>query len=159
MSKHRHEHLTGEKPGSHRDQMILMVLFLGIWIVDSFILRLTTFLWSWTFSWVFIGVGAVVLVAAVYFMNASHKDLFDTQIEGLAMKGVFGRVRHPMYLGTHLFYLGLAIVTFSLASIVMWMIIFVFYNILANYEERKLEERFGEQFLEYKSRVRKWIPV
>ncbi len=159
MSGHRHEHLTGEMPGSHRNQMILMVVFFAVWIADSFLLRFTTFLWSWTLSWLFIGVGAIIIIVAVYFMNGSHKDLFDTQVEGLATTGVFSRVRHPMYLGTHLLYLGLAVVTFSLASIVMWMIIFVFYNILANYEERKLEERFGNQFLEYKKTVRKWIPT
>jgi protein-S-isoprenylcysteine O-methyltransferase Ste14 len=159
MSKHRHEHLTGEKPGSHRNQMIMMFAFFIVWIVDSFLLRITTFLWSLTFFWVYIVIGAVVIVVAAYFMDASHKDLFDTQVEGLATTGVFGRVRHPMYLGTHLVYLGLAIATFSLASIVMWVIIFAFYITLANYEERKLEERFGDEYLEYKKNVRKWIPV
>jgi protein-S-isoprenylcysteine O-methyltransferase Ste14 len=159
MSKHRHEHLTGEKPGSHRNQMIMMFTFFIVWIVDSFLLRITTFLWSLTFFWVYIVIGAVVIVVAAYFMDASHKDLFDTQVEGLATTGVFGSVRHPMYLGTHLVYLGLAIATFSLASIVMWVIILAFYNTLANYEEKKLEERFGEEYLEYKKNVRKWIPV
>ena len=159
MSGYRHEHLTGEKPGSHRNQMTMMVAFLIVWIVDSFILRITTFLWSLTFFWVYIVIGAVVIVVAAYFMNVSHKDLFDAHVEGLATTGVFGRVRHPMYLGTHLFYLGLAIASLSLASIVMWVIIFAFYNTLANYEERKLEERFGDEYLEYKKNVRKWIPV
>jgi protein-S-isoprenylcysteine O-methyltransferase Ste14 len=139
--------------------MIMMFTFFIVWIVDSFLLRITTFLWSLTFFWVYIVIGAVVIVVAAYFMDASHKDLFDTQVEGLATTGVFGRVRHPMYLGTHLVYLGLAIATFSLASIVMWVIIFAFYITLANYEEKKLEERFGDEYLEYKKNVRKWIPV
>ena len=159
MSEHRHEHLTGEKPGSHRNQMIMLVVFLIVWITDSFILRITTFLWSLTYIWVFAGVGAVIILVAAYFMNASHKDLFDTLEEGLATSGVFGRVRHPMYLGTHLFYLGLAVVTFSLASIFMWVIAFAFYNTLADYEEMKLEERFGDEFLKYKKSVRKWVPL
>jgi protein-S-isoprenylcysteine O-methyltransferase Ste14 len=159
MSEYSHEHLTGEMPGSHRNQMILMLVFFIVWIVDSFLLRITTLLWSFTYLWLLLGVGGGVIVIAAYFMNASHKDLFDVHVEGLATIGVFGRVRHPMYLGTHLFYLGLAIATFSLASIVMWVIIFAFYNTLANYEERKLEERFGDEYLEYKNNVRKWIPV
>jgi len=159
MTGHKHEHLTGEKPGSHRNQTIMMVVFFIVWIVDSFLLRATTFLWSFSYFWVFLGIGAVVIIVAAYFMNASHKDLFDTKVEGLATKGVFSRVRHPMYLGTHLVYLGLAITTFSLVSLGMWMIIFAFYNTLANFEEMKLEERFGDGFLEYKRTVRKWIPV
>ena len=158
MSKHRHAHLAGEKPGNHRNQMIMLVVFLIVWIADSFILRITTFLWSLTYFWVYAGAGALIIAIAVYFMNASHKHLFDTHEEGLATSGVFGRVRHPMYLGTHLFYLGLAVVTFSLASIVVWMVAFVFYNDLANYEEMKLEEKFSEEFLQYKKNVRKWLP-
>jgi protein-S-isoprenylcysteine O-methyltransferase Ste14 len=159
MSKHKHAHLTGEKPYSHRNQMIMMVVFLIVWAIDSFLLRITTFLWSWTYFWVFAGVGAIIIVVSVYFMNASHKDLFDTEEEGLATSGVFGRVRHPMYLGTHLFYLGLAVITFSLASIVVWVVAFAFYNDLANYEEMRLEERFGEEFHQYQKNVRKWIPL
>jgi protein-S-isoprenylcysteine O-methyltransferase Ste14 len=159
MSKHKHAHLTGEKPDSHRNQMIMMVVFLIVWAIDSFLLRITTFLWSWTYFWVFAGVGAIIIVVSVYFMNASHKDLFDTEEEGLATSGVFGRVRHPMYLGTHLFYLGLAVITFSLASIVVWVVAFAFYNDLANYEEMRLEERFGEEFHQYQKNVRKWIPL
>jgi protein-S-isoprenylcysteine O-methyltransferase Ste14 len=159
MSEHRHEHLTGEMPGSHTYQRALLVVFLVAWVADSFLLRLTTFLVDGIPIWLPIIPAFVVFVAAVYFMNASHKDLFDTKETGLATGGVFARVRHPMYLGTHLFYLALAIGTLSLASIVVWIFTFAFYNILANYEEKKLEERFGEEFLEYKQKVRKWLPL
>lgn len=159
MSEYIHENLTGEKPGGHRNQMILMVIFFIVWIIDSFALRLTTFLWSFTYFWIFIGFGGILIILAIYFINASHKDLFDAKVDELATTGVFARVRHPMYLGSHLFYLGLAISTFSLAAIVVWVIAFAFYDSLANYEESKLEERFGEEFLEYRNRVRKWIPT
>ena len=159
MSEHKHAHLAGEKPGSHRTQTIVMVVFFFVWIADSFILRFTTFLWSFTYFWVFAGVGAIVLILAAYFMNESHKYLFDTHTEGLMTSGVFSRVRHPMYLGTHLVYLGLAIITFSLAALVVWMIAFAFYDTLANYEEMKLEERFGEEFHQYQKTVRKWVPL
>ncbi|MFX1264868.1 MAG: methyltransferase family protein [Promethearchaeota archaeon] len=159
MSEHRHGHLAGEMPSSHTYQMALLVIFLVVWGVDSFLLRFTTFLVNGIPIWFPIIPAAVVFAAAVYFMNASHKDLFDTHEAGLATGGVFARVRHPMYLGTHLFYLALAIGTLSLASIVMWIITFAFYNVLANYEERLLEERFGEEFLEYKKKVRKWLPL
>ena len=159
MSKHGHDHLAGEKPGSHTNQMILMIVFFVVWIVDSFLLRWTTFLFEFSFIWLYIIPAALILVISVYLMNASHKDLFDTKVEGISSVGVYGRVRHPMYLGTHLVYLGLAVATFSLAAIVVWIIAFAYYNSLANFEENLLEERFGEEYLEYKKSVRKWLPV
>ncbi|MFW9944000.1 MAG: methyltransferase family protein [Candidatus Sifarchaeia archaeon] len=145
--------------GSHTYQMALLVVFLVVWAADSFLLRLTTFFVDGIPIWLPIILAFVVFVAAIYFMNASQKDLFDTKEAGLATGGVFARVRHPMYLGTPLCYLALSVGTLSLASIVLWIIIFAFYNVLANYQEKKLEERFGEEFLEYRKKVRKWLPL
>jgi protein-S-isoprenylcysteine O-methyltransferase Ste14 len=159
MNNHKHEHLAGERPGSHTNQMILMIVFLGVWIIDSFFLRLTTFLFNWSYVWLNVVIGMVVLGCSIYFMNASHKDLFDTEEQGLATKGVFARVRNPMYLGTVLFYLGLIVLTVSLAALIVWLVTCVYYNMLANYEEMRLQEKFGEEFVEYKKSVRKWIPV
>jgi protein-S-isoprenylcysteine O-methyltransferase Ste14 len=159
MNEHKHEHLAGERPGSHTNQTILMVVFFVVWIIDSFLLRYTTFLFG-TFSiWLNIIPAIVILALAVYFMDASHKDLFDTQTEGLATGGVFGRVRNPMYLGTVLFYFGLTLATLSLVTVGVLFIICIYYNMLANYEEDKLFEKFGEAFLEYKKTVRKWVPL
>ena len=158
MNEHKHAHLAGEKPGSHRNQMILMVVFFLVWIIDSFLLRYTTFLFE-TFMWLSIVPAVIILAAAIYFMDRSHKDLFDNETEGLATNGVYGRVRNPMYLGTVLFYFGLAVATFSLASLIVCCITFPYYNMLADYEENKLYEKFGEEFLQYKSHVRKWLPV
>ena len=136
-----------------------MIVFFVVWIVDSFLLRWTTFLFEFSFIWLYIIPAALILVISVYLMNASHKDLFDTKVEGVSSVGVYGRVRHPMYLGTHLVYLGLAVATFSLAALVVWIITFAYYNSLANFEENLLEARFGEEYLKYKKSVRKWLPV
>jgi protein-S-isoprenylcysteine O-methyltransferase Ste14 len=158
MSKHGHEHLTGEMPGSHNIQIILMLIFFGVWITDSFLLRVTTFLSGPITNWFSVTSAIAVLVVALYLMRASHKDLFDAEIEHISTSGIYGRVRHPMYLGTLFFYLGLAISTLSLASVLVWLSIAIIYNRLADYEERLLEERFGEEFLEYERRVGKWVP-
>ena len=103
-------------------------------------------------------VGSAVLLLSLYLMNASHHQIFDTKVQGVATGGVYGRVKHPMYLGTLLVYLGLAVMTLSLASILVWMVAAAYYNALANYEENLLEERFGGEYLEYRKSVRKWLP-
>ncbi|TFG09156.1 isoprenylcysteine carboxylmethyltransferase family protein [Candidatus Thorarchaeota archaeon] len=157
MSKH--DHLTGEMPRSHDLQIALMILFFAVWIVDSFVVRVTTFLFSIVPIWSNIPVGIALLLLAVHLMRASHKDLFDNHETGIAKGGVYGRLRHPMYLGTHLFYLALATMTLSLASFVVWIVAALAYNVLANYEEGLLEEQYGDEFLQYKSKVRKWIPL
>jgi protein-S-isoprenylcysteine O-methyltransferase Ste14 len=159
MHDHSHENLAGEKPGSHQNQTILMVIFFVAWILDSFLLRFTTFLSGPVPIWIHLVVAAAVLVVAIYFMRGSHKDLFDTPQEGIARNGVYAHVRNPMYLSTILVYLGLAIATLSLLSLALCIFIFIIYNDLANYEEKKLEEKFGDDFIEYRRTVRKWLPT
>jgi protein-S-isoprenylcysteine O-methyltransferase Ste14 len=55
-------------------------------------------------------------------------------------------------------YLGLAVSTASLASLVLFVGIFVFHDYIASYEEKLLVARFGEHYKEYMKRTGKWIP-
>lgn len=72
--------------------------------------------------------------------------------------GIFAHVRHPMYLGIVLTYLGHIVGTLSLLTFVPWFLILILYVRMANYEEEQLEKKFGEEYLSYKKRVPKWIP-
>jgi protein-S-isoprenylcysteine O-methyltransferase Ste14 len=58
-----------------------------------------------------------------------------------------------------MFYLGLAVSTASLFSIVLVVLIFIFYNFIASYEEKLLEGRFHEEYRNYKKRTGKWVPL
>jgi protein-S-isoprenylcysteine O-methyltransferase Ste14 len=71
--------------------------------------------------------------------------------------GIYGHIRHPLYLGTLLLYLPFALWTFSLISLVPWLVALVAYNKMANYEEQLLAKRYGKEYVDYKRRVRKWI--
>jgi protein-S-isoprenylcysteine O-methyltransferase Ste14 len=72
--------------------------------------------------------------------------------------GAFYYVRHPIYLAALLAYIGTTLSSMSLFSFGLLIPIFVFYNYIANYEEKLLEARFGYAYLEYKRRTGKWLP-
>jgi protein-S-isoprenylcysteine O-methyltransferase Ste14 len=72
--------------------------------------------------------------------------------------GAFGHVRHPLYLGSVLFYFSLAVSTASLAALALTLVIFAFYDHIATYEESWLEGRYGEAYRAYRSRTGKWGP-
>jgi protein-S-isoprenylcysteine O-methyltransferase Ste14 len=57
-----------------------------------------------------------------------------------------------------MFYLGLTVSTASLFSLVLVVLIFVFYNFIASYEEKLLEDRFHEEYRNYKIKTGKWVP-
>ena len=72
--------------------------------------------------------------------------------------GPFRFSRNPMYIGIILILLGIAcsVGTFPmfLAPVTFLLIID---RIFIPYEERKMEDLFGQTYLEYKHRVRRWL--
>jgi protein-S-isoprenylcysteine O-methyltransferase Ste14 len=67
-------------------------------------------------------------------------------------------VRHPIYTGAILFYLGASLITMSIASTAFLMIIITFYISISRYEERILVEAFGKDYLEYKKKTGMLFP-
>jgi len=63
-----------------------------------------------------------------------------------------------LYLASILTYFGLMVSTLSLLSLALFVGIFVFYNFIANYEEKLLEAKFGEEYKKYKRITGKWMP-
>lgn len=88
--------------------------------------------------------------------NISVKPLEKTT--ALITDGVFRVSRHPMYLGMVLILLGVAIL---LGTLTPFVVVFAFAFLMdiafIRFEEKKLEETFGEAYLEYKKKVRRWV--
>jgi protein-S-isoprenylcysteine O-methyltransferase Ste14 len=97
---------------------------------------------------------------AGYLAQQGMKIVFGEERAAPAVieKGVFGLVRHPIYLGCILFYAGLVMFTFSLSAAVICIAIMAFYHYIAKYEERILLTRFGKKYVEYTESVPMWIP-
>ena len=76
----------------------------------------------------------------------------------LVVDGPFRFTRNPMYLGMAALYVGLA---FLLG--IMWALLFLPFVLVAidrliiAREEPYLERKFGQDYVEYKKRVRRWI--
>jgi protein-S-isoprenylcysteine O-methyltransferase Ste14 len=158
MPRDREELLAEMMPHNRIYQNVLLVTFISIWILDSFVLHFSTFFLFIIPIWYHLIPALVIFFMGLYLINVSYKNFLDTEETGLVTAGIFSHIRHPMYLGYVLSYLALAIGTFSFASIIIWVAIFIVYNAMANYEDVKLEEKFGDVFLEYKNAVPKWLP-
>lgn len=77
----------------------------------------------------------------------------------LVTDGLYAFVRHPQYLGFLLLTLGMLIQWVTLPTALMWPILTVLYYRLAREEEKEMEERFGKEYLEYKHKVPRFIPI
>jgi protein-S-isoprenylcysteine O-methyltransferase Ste14 len=152
--------LVGEHRYGDCGQIILFVAFSLVWVGDSFIFRYTNFLSNHIPLIIRVPVGIIVLSIAIYFAWAGHECLFGNHRNSprILRDGAFGRVRHPLYLGSILFYMGLALTTLSVAALVLWIFIFGFYHFIARFEERLLMDEFGEAYKDYMDSVPMWLP-
>jgi protein-S-isoprenylcysteine O-methyltransferase Ste14 len=150
---------NGEHPLGDAGQLILFGLFLVLWILDSFILHLSTVLANIIPLALRLIILGVALITAVYLFKSGHVVVNHDQ-RGLEVvsSGAFRYVRHPLYLGSILIYLGLTVSTASLFCLALLVLIFLFYNYIAGYEEKLLETKFGETYIAYEKKTGKWVP-
>ena len=150
---------NGEHPFGDSGQLVLLVLFLLIWVVDSFLLKISIFLSDYISLSIRLVILGLLLVAAVYLIRSGHVVVSHGQRpSGVVSTGAFRYVRHPLYLGSIMFYIGLSVSTASLFSLGLVAVIFLFYNYLASYEEKLMENRFSDEYGNYKKRTGKWVP-
>ncbi len=71
---------------------------------------------------------------------------------------VFAMIRHPMYFGSILAYLGFVILSFSMIALIVFVIVVIFYFYLCHYEEQILVEKIGDKYRNYMKKIPMLIP-
>lgn len=82
----------------------------------------------------------------------------DTPPDRIVAEGPYRFVRNPMYLGHLIFMAGLSVSFHSWAAAVLLLVHIPWFHARVLKDEAHLEERFGAPYLEYKARVKRWIP-
>lgn len=150
----------GEHPYGDLGQIIILLGFLVIWILDSFVFQYSTFLSLHVSIYLRLIFVFLILLLAIYLMRSGHRAVSDEILSSprLLTDGAFSRVRHPIYLAALLFCVFLIALTLSVISLFVFVGIFFFYNFIATYEEKYLEEKYGKDYRDYIKNTPKWIP-
>jgi protein-S-isoprenylcysteine O-methyltransferase Ste14 len=160
VAKKHKDWLTGEHSRGDAGQLMLALLFAAIWIADTFFLSYTTYINQYVPHAVRILCGVILILLALYMGKVALSTVFAQENKdiGVIDKGVFSIVRHPVYLSEILIYLGLLIISMSLAAAAVWVISIGFLHWLSRYEEKLLLERFGQDYKMYMRKVPMWFP-
>jgi protein-S-isoprenylcysteine O-methyltransferase Ste14 len=150
---------NGEHPWGDAGQLILLGLFLVVWVVDSFFLHISTFLSSYLPLYVRLVVLILTFIIAILLFRSGHVVVSrEKRPNRVVETGAFRYVRHPLYLAGILSYLGLTVSTASLFCLALLVGICIFYDYIADYEEKLLETKYGEEYKKYKQKTGKWMP-
>ena len=109
--------------------------------------------------------GIIVAFAGFIIMGKSH-DLFKQyqttmdfeKSSCLISEGIFSKTRNPMYAGMFLLLLGMGVGFMNVLSVAAAFVFLLIAEVFFIPKEEKLmEESFGQQYLNYKKQVRRWI--
>ncbi len=107
-------------------------------------------------------ISLIVVVFMVFtitqFRRTGNNPLPSTPAVSIITTGPYRFSRNPIYFGNALFITGIGIAVGSfwvLASVIVSLFLAYYLAILP--EEKYMEEKFGDEYLEYKKAVRRWI--
>ncbi|MGC9977203.1 MAG: isoprenylcysteine carboxylmethyltransferase family protein [Syntrophales bacterium] len=110
-------------------------------------------------AFLFTGVSAILAVwSFVCFWRARTSPFPIKPSTALVTDGPYRFTRNPIYVSLACLYVGLALwfdVFWALVLLPVVIVVVSYYTISS--EERYLERKFGEEYLRYKTRVRRWL--
>jgi len=158
-----------EKEGNflfrHRGE-IPIVLFMAavpvIYFTDISYLKGNTLTYLTYFS-IFLSVlGFVIRAIAIATTpkGTSGRNTKEGQVaESLNTTGIYSMVRHPLYLGNYFMWIGIVIFTFNWSFVIIITLAFwLYYERIMFAEERFLERKFGNDYMEWANRTPAFIP-
>ena len=91
--------------------------------------------------------------------GTSGRNTKEQVAEVLNSTGVYSMVRHPLYLGNYFMWIGIVVFTFNWYFVfVVSLLYWVYYERIMFAEERFLERKFGQQYLDWASNLPAFIP-
>jgi protein-S-isoprenylcysteine O-methyltransferase Ste14 len=97
-------------------------------------------------------------------IGTSHKETSgrntkEQVAEALNTKGIYSTLRHPLYLGNYFMWIGIIIYVFNfwfflVCSLLFWL----YYERIMFAEERFLERKFGDDYINWSMKIPPFIP-
>jgi len=118
------------------------------WILFSFAIALSIF-------------GQVIRAIAIgtSHKNTSGRNTKEQVAEALNTKGIYSTMRHPLYVGNYFMWIGIVAFTFNIWFVLVVSLAFwLYYERIMFAEERFLERKFGQEYLDWSLKVPAFVP-
>ena len=110
-------------------------------------------------GWILITANIIFIMPALArFYRSKNTLVLIKPANSLQTTGIYSLSRNPMYMGLLLLYTGLAFLTGNWWTVLCIPILFLIVtNYIIKSEEDYLLRAFGETFIDYRKKVRRWI--
>ena len=117
------------------------------------------------FSYIAIGISVFGFLFRAYAIGTTPKgtsgrNTSEQVAETLNTTGIYACVRHPLYVGNYFMWIGIVLFTFNIYYVVLVSLAFwLYYERIMFAEERFLERKFGQVYLDWSMKVPAFIPA
>ena len=139
--------------------IFLVLLLIGLWLDSPWLdLRLAGIPQTIAGALVAVAGFALILASAPRHKQAGSNVEPWKPTTAIITTGLYAHTRNPIYLGMAIAHAGIAIAGASTAALVNLLVaVFVTQFYVIAREEQYLEVKFGQTYLDYKSKVRRWV--
>jgi len=108
-------------------------------------------------AFICLAAGAELIIMSSFKLGRSMRIGLPTEQTNLKTRGIYQLSRNPLYIGAHLITLASILYTLSWWVALLGIYSYYVYHLIILGEERFLESRFGNEYLDYKSNVRRYL--
>jgi len=91
--------------------------------------------------------------------GTSGRNTKEQVAESLNSTGIYSMIRHPLYLGNFLMWIGIVVFTFNIYFVIIVSLAFwLYYERIMFAEERFLERKFGDVYMKWSETIPAFIP-
>jgi len=128
--------------------ILLIILIITIFFKDQF--QIPDYLYIMGF--IICTIGVIFIIAGIITLG----EYFTTSIipKGLVTTGIYSKIRHPMFTGAILVYIGIVVIFQSKIGFLLVIFILIPFFIYSAIEEEKiLSEKFKDKYTAYKKKT------
>lgn len=110
--------------------------------------------------------GVLFLIVSLFFMVTSLRQFFISKntlipikpASSLQTNGIYSITRNPMYVSLALIYLGISCFVGNWWNVILFpFLLLIVQEYIIKREEKYLVRRFGQEYVIYKTKVRRWL--
>lgn len=158
-----------EKSGNwlfrHRGELPVVLFILAIPVVYLTDLSWLTPTTNAMLTWVSIAISVIGFLIRSYSIGTTPKGTSGRNTkagqiaESLNVTGIYSMLRHPLYVGNFLMWIGIVLFTFNFSFVIIVSLAFwLYYERIMFAEERFLERKFGQAYLDWSLTTPAFIP-
>ena len=132
--------------------MVYLFMIIKINLIDAFSFDYIDYI-----SFIIFLVGFTLIVLSLKNLGNSTRIGIPAEKTNLKTFGIYKFSRNPMYVGIHLWTISSIIYTQNWFILIIGIYSIIIYHFIVLGEERFLENRFGEEYSEYRKKVRKYF--